>query len=105
MKKIWKKKREQTSLLNDVASFDLNLDEDEDGLSAEDLEDMEDIEDNDSAFRWIDAQTDDEFKTLYFSFNHYGIRADQKKSLNYDVEQLKQLLTESGYNRSTNRID
>ena len=45
---------------------------------------------------WIDAQTDDEFKKLYFSFNHYGIRADQKESLTYDIEQVKQLIAEAG---------
>lgn len=85
-----------------AVEFDFDV-EDEDELSPEDLEELEvdldaldDLEeDNDSAFRWIDAQTDDEFKTLYFSFNHYGIRADQKGSVDYDVEQVKQLLAES----------
>lgn len=54
-----------------------------------------DIEDTDEAFNWIDAQTDDEFKKLYFSFNHYGIRADQKGSLQHDIEQVKQLVAEA----------
>ena len=87
-----------------AVEFDFYADDsdDDEGLSAEDLknldvdmDDMEDVEDNDSTFRWIDAQTDDEFKTLYFSFNHYGIRADQKQAVQYDIEQVKQLLADS----------
>ena len=79
----------------DLASFDFDQDvampvEDED----ED-EDMMEIEENEE-FSWIDAQTDDEFKKLYFSFNHYGVRADQKEALSYDIEQVKQLVAEAG---------
>ena len=47
-------------------------------------------------YSWIDAQADDEFRKLYFSFNHYGIRADQKAALHYDIEQVKQLIAEAG---------
>lgn len=81
----------------DLASFDFDEeeampmheeDEDED-------EDLMSIEENEE-FSWIDAQTDDEFKKLYFSFNHYGVRADQKESLSYDIEQVKQLVAEAG---------
>lgn len=89
----------------DDNAIEFNFDEeDEDNdMSLEDLDGMDIMEeeenvedDSDQAFRWIDAQTDDEFKTLYFTFNHYGIRADQKASVEYDVEQVKQLLSESG---------
>jgi len=68
-----------------------------DGLEFDD-EDEKALEDDsiEAAFTWIDAQTDDEFKTLYFSFNHYGVRADQKQAVEYDVAQVKQLLSESG---------
>ena len=53
------------------------------------------------AFNWIDAQTDDEFKKLYFSFNHYGIRADQKEAIEYDIEQVRQLVAEAGSSQPT----
>lgn len=78
----------------------------EDYLEGLDLDDFDDldteddnidfmIEDTDEAFNWIDAQTDDEFKKLYFSFNHYGIREDQKAALNHDIDQVKQLVAEA----------
>ncbi len=80
-----------------------NVDEDVDGdglgYIAEEDSDEEDADEEDSeemAFNWIDSQTDDEFKKLYFSFNHYGIRADQKTALAYDIEQVKQLVAEAG---------
>lgn len=75
--------------------------EDEDLTDLDDLEGLEGLEDDEEedeevAFRWIDSQTDDEFKPLYFTFNHYGIRADQKSVVDYDIEQIKQLLADSG---------
>lgn len=85
----------------DLEEFDLSEYEDLDdedldallaGLGEEDLDSKEGEE---GAFRWIDAQEDDEFKKLYFSFNHYGIREDQKEALRYDIEQVKQLIAES----------
>jgi len=54
-----------------------------------------DEEDDMYAFNW-DTQADDEFKKVYFGFNHYGVRADQKEALAYDIEQVKQLLAEAG---------
>ncbi len=92
MTSTWTKLTEE-----DLASFD--LDEDEDlPMHEEDEDEDEDlmtIEENEE-FSWIDAQTDDEFKKLYFSFNHYGVRADQKESLSYDIDQVKQLVAEAG---------
>src|SRR4030095_12888349 len=75
--------------------------EDEDLTDLDDLEGLEALEDDEEdeeevAFRWIDSQTDDEFKPLYFTFNHYGIRADQKSIVDYDIEQIKQVLADSG---------
>lgn len=71
-------------------SFD---DEDDDALEvAVNNEDTEEVE----LYSWVDAQTDDEFKPVYFTFNHYGIRADQKQAAEYDIEQVKQLLSDSG---------
>jgi outer membrane protein OmpA-like peptidoglycan-associated protein len=95
---------EYTDEDDNAIEFNFDEEDEDNDMSLDDLEDMdvmeeeqEDVEgDNDQAFRWIDAQTDDEFKTLYFTFNHYGIRADQKASVEYDVEQVKQLLAESG---------
>jgi outer membrane protein OmpA-like peptidoglycan-associated protein len=46
-------------------------------------------------YAWVDAQADDELKTLYFAFNHYGINEDQKKVVEHDIEQLKSLLADS----------
>ncbi|HSC25593.1 MAG TPA: OmpA family protein [Candidatus Babeliales bacterium] len=80
--------------LADLDSFDINeldtpMDEYEDEID-------EDIMDDSAEYAWIDAQTDDEFKKLYFSFNHYGIKPDQKETMNYNIEQVKQLVAESG---------
>jgi len=77
----------------DLASFNF---EDEDEDDEDDMDEDELDEDVNPEFSWIDAQSDDEFKKLYFSFNHYGVRADQKESVNYDIEQVKQLIAESG---------
>lgn len=86
----------------DIASFEFPEEEEE----LENLEDMEeeidladilgDMEEENEEYSWIDAQSDDEFRKLYFSFNHYGIREDQKAALSYDIEQVKQLLAEAG---------
>lgn len=46
-------------------------------------------------YAWVDAQADDELKTLYFAFNHYGINEDQKKVVEHDVDQLKALLADA----------
>jgi len=75
-------------------------DEEEDEFDTDiddlDLEDEEETDEEETtAFNWIDAQADDEFKKLYFSFNHYGIRGDQKEALSYDIEQIRQLIAES----------
>ncbi len=84
----------------DLKSFD--FDEDEDlQLDEEDLEGIEAElgelgEFDENEFAWIDAQADDEFRKLYFSFNHYGVRADQKEAVNYDIDQVMQLIAESG---------
>lgn len=93
----------------DIASFnfgdgDLDFDALETESYGDDYDDMMDAEmmgEGKSSFGWIDAQTDDEFRKLYFSFNHYGVRADQKDALNYDIEQIKQLLAESGATQPT----
>jgi len=99
----------------DLDSLDDEDDEEEeasDELSDEDMAFLDDLEDGDmftdeelaellgdsdeTAFNWVDEQADDELRKLYFSFNHYGIRADQKDSLAYDIEQVKQLVSDAG---------
>ena len=78
----------------DMDEFDLaDIDDEDEEDTDEDEEEMD--EDEVTTVTWIDAQTDDEFKKLYFSFNHYGIRADQKEAVSYDIEQVKQLVAES----------
>src|SRR5438477_7341882 len=106
---------------DDIEEIDLDDLDDSDDLEDEDMEDvdalLDDLEagdddivftdeelaemfnddsDNDQAFNWVDEQADDELRKLYFSFNHYGIRADQKAALAYDIEQVKQLVAEAG---------
>src|SRR5579872_5844073 len=64
----------------DIASFDFPEDEEEMMEEPEEIdfdEMMADLDDNEE-YSWIDAQSDDEFRKLYFSFNHYGVRDDQK---------------------------
>jgi outer membrane protein OmpA-like peptidoglycan-associated protein len=91
---------------------DLSLDEEEDedfdvdnlfGDEDEEVseEDMDEEEIDEEAFNWIDVQADDEFKKLYFTFNHYGIKADQKEALNHNIDQVKQLIAESGSTQLT----
>lgn len=81
----------------DALLKDLEEDEEMADISDEDLADMLDDEDSDDsqAFNWIDEQADDELRKLYFSFNHYGIRPDQKDALLYDIEQVKQLVADA----------
>ncbi len=72
-----------------------------DDLSDDDLdfadEDMDEDEENqEMSFRWVDSHMDDDFKPLYFTFNHYGIRDDQKSVINYDIAQVRQLLADAG---------
>jgi OOP family OmpA-OmpF porin len=70
----------------------------EDALTDEDIADIlegEDLEDTET-FTWIDEQADDELRKLYFTFNHYGIRPDQKDALTYNIEQVKQLISDAG---------
>lgn len=83
----------------DIASFNFPEEEEEEELGEVDLSDIDsdiDMDIDEEEYSWIDAQSDDEFRKLYFTFNHYGIRDDQKASLNYDIEQVKQLITEAG---------
>ena len=67
-------------------------------MEEEELPGMLDDEysEEEAEFAWIDEQADDELRKLYFSFNHYGIRADQKDALAYDIEQVKQLVVQAG---------
>jgi outer membrane protein OmpA-like peptidoglycan-associated protein len=70
--------------------------EDEEEENALILDEDDAMMDNqEEAFNWVDAQVDDEFRKLYFSFNHYGIRPDQQAALAYDIEQVKQMLAEA----------
>ena len=70
-------------------------DEDEELTPAERAIIEADEEEQDAdEFSWVDAQVDDEFKTVYFEFNHYGINPNQKKAVQRDIDQAKQLLAE-----------
>jgi outer membrane protein OmpA-like peptidoglycan-associated protein len=92
--------------IDDLDDEDLDIDallrdlEEEDATDMLDDEDLADLldeySDESQAFSWIDEQSDDELRKLYFSFNHYGIRPDQKDALAYDIEQVKQLVADAG---------
>jgi outer membrane protein OmpA-like peptidoglycan-associated protein len=74
----------------------------EDGMEEEEEPGMlDEYTEEEAEFAWIDEQADDELRKLYFSFNHYGIRADQKSSLAYDIEQVKQLVAQAGTTQPT----
>jgi outer membrane protein OmpA-like peptidoglycan-associated protein len=82
----------------DIASFEFPEEEEEMMEEPEEIDFdamMADLDENED-YSWIDAQSDDEFRKLYFSFNHYGVRDDQRASLHYDIEQVKQLIAEAG---------
>lgn len=107
-----------TSLVNMPVSNELEdfgKDEDARVLSffEEDLEEFIALNDDDYAvsasydvkdesdtdlFSWIDAQVEDEFKTVYFDFNRHGVRSDQKDAIKQTADQLKQILAESDTN-------
>lgn len=83
----------------DWESIDLDaLGEDENMPSADEDDAMEE---EDVTIKlenaWVDQQ-EDEMRKIYFTFNHYGVREDQKSSLHYNVEQLKQMVAESDSN-------
>jgi outer membrane protein OmpA-like peptidoglycan-associated protein len=97
---------------DDIDLTDLDEDIDYDALVAmlsEDEDNNEDSEDDEDlsslvdeysgeeqAFNWVDSSEEDEFKRLYFAFNHYGLKADQKAAIEYDIDQAKQLIAEAG---------
>jgi len=72
--------------------FDFD-EEAEEFIPAESL-DQEGSEEEAALISWVDSQADDEFKKLYFGFNKYGLKGDQKASLEYNVDQVKQLIAE-----------
>ena len=52
------------------------------------------IDANNDDFSWV-ADLDGEsnsFKTVYFDFNHYGVRPDQKPAVEFDIEVAKKML-------------
>jgi len=86
--------------LEDLDLDDLDIDDLLKSVEMEDEYSSMDIE-TEEAFNWIDEQSDDELRKLYFSFNHYGIRPDQRDALSYDIEQVRQLVSEAGYSQPT----
>jgi outer membrane protein OmpA-like peptidoglycan-associated protein len=74
--------------LGGVNSDDMEMDEEE--ISVDMSDDNQEV----SFAPWVDAQ-EDEMKRIYFTFNHYGVREDQKPSLHYNVEQLKQMVADA----------
>ena len=92
-------KEDEEDDLEDIDALldDLEAGDDEIVFTDEELAEMfNNDSDDDQAFNWSDEQADDELKKLYFSFNHYGVRADQKAALAYDIEQVKQLVAQAG---------
>ncbi|QQR53625.1 OmpA family protein [bacterium] len=50
----------------------------------------------DNSYEWAEeAPIEHSFKTVYFDFDKYNVRNDQKESVSYDAVQLKQLLAEA----------
>ena len=44
-------------------------------------------------FSWVEAANEeDEFKSVYFSFNHYGIQDDQKETIDQNIMHVKEEL-------------
>lgn len=95
---------DETLNIDDIDALLKEMEEDENGMSldGEDLAGLfDEYSDNDQAFNWVEDQADDELKKLYFSFNHYGIREDQKDALTYDIEQVKQFIAQAGTTEPT----
>jgi len=80
--------------LNTLFDFDeeaeefvaINDDFDNEGMGKEALQELS----------WIDTQVDDELQPLYFEFNKHVLNDSQKKALNHDIEQVKQLIADGG---------
>lgn len=89
------------ALLKAIEDENMSVEEDEDladlfdEYSSSEVDVNDEIDEN-QVFNWIEEQADDELRKLYFSFNHYGIREDQKDALRYDIEQVKQLIAQAG---------
>ncbi len=79
--------------LDDIDAYLAQLKAEEDDQDF--ILDEADLDNQEEAFNWIDAQMDDELQKIYFSFNHYGLRPDQKAALVYDIAQVKELLAET----------
>jgi outer membrane protein OmpA-like peptidoglycan-associated protein len=55
----------------------------------------EDLSDS-QQYSWVDAQSDDELKPVYFAFNSFELNKQQKEVLKQDIEQLKELIADAG---------
>ncbi len=86
---------EGKALLAEMLGEDEEEKEEDEGSSFMLDEEDSTIDNEEEAFNWVDAQLDDEFRKLYFAFNHYGVGPDQKAALAYDIEQVKQMLAEA----------
>jgi len=78
----------------DVPSF-FNFDEDADEFFPSENIEEENFDEESIEVSWVDVQADDEFKKLYFAFNKEGLKTGQEDSVQYNVEQLKQLIADS----------
>jgi outer membrane protein OmpA-like peptidoglycan-associated protein len=82
---------------------DLDMTEEPSAISESDSEiedsiepDMEDVQDNTQTYNWADiAQDQDILKAVYFDFDKSKVRDDQKETVVYDVEQVKELLAQA----------
>jgi len=58
-----------------------------------------------SEFKWTQESQDAAFKPVYFAFDGYGIRDDQKDTVAFDIELIKQKIAESSDHTVTVVVD
>jgi outer membrane protein OmpA-like peptidoglycan-associated protein len=64
-----------------------------DEYSEDEFPELEELDESDE-YSWVDMAADDEFKNVYYQFNHYGISPQQQKAVDHNIEQVKQLLAD-----------
>jgi outer membrane protein OmpA-like peptidoglycan-associated protein len=95
--------------MNDVFAADDSEDESTDLRTFFDFdEEAEEFVDQDNDFYaendnedeqtllFVDNESDDDLKTLHFGFNKYGLTPEQRKAVDNNIEQVKQLIADAG---------
>jgi outer membrane protein OmpA-like peptidoglycan-associated protein len=80
----------------DLRTF-FDFDEEEEGFVSQDNDFYaENDNDDEQTLLFVDNESDDELRTLHFGFNKYGLTPEQKRLVDNNIEQVKQLVADAG---------